>query len=153
MSNGQVTCRCRVVAASLLCLIVTTLGRYLGAPNPHYEHTSTSGSVHQKRIGDAIVVVYIQQQLYGFLWFILVEHTRYYFCNRLSTYTLHAKELVCVLYIKRFFLLVEIQHTQCPRRFLVLERYQLRRHKTTIQAATLYQVDSSSTMACHCAGL
>ena len=26
-------------------------------------------------------------------------------------------------------------------------------HKATIQAATLYQVDSSSTMQCHCAGL
>ena len=54
-----------------------------------------------------------------------------------------------VLHIKPFFLLVDIQHTQCPRWFFILERYTLCGHKTTTQAATLYQVDSSSAMPCH----
>ena len=35
----------------------------------------------------------------------------------------------------------------------ILERYKLCGHKTTTQAATLYQVDSRSAMPCHCAGL
>ena len=42
-------------------------------------------------------------------------------------------ECVCVLHIKLFFLPVDIQHTQCPCRFLLLERYRLCGHKTTTQ--------------------
>ena len=30
---------------------------------------------------------------------------------------------VCALNIKSFFLPADIQHTQCPRRFFILERY------------------------------
>ena len=45
---------------------------------------------------------------------------------------------VCVLHIKPFFLLVDIQHTQCPRCFFILERYKFCGHKTTIQEATWY---------------
>ena len=48
-----------------------------------------------------------------------------------------------------FFLLVDIQHTQCPRWSFILERYKLCGHPTTIQAGQLYQVDSSTTMPCH----
>ena len=63
---------------------------------------------------------------------------------------------VCVL-IKPFFLLVNIQHTHWPRWFFILDRYKFYGNKTTIQAATLYQVDSSininGTIQCHCAGL
>ena len=32
---------------------------------------------------------------------------------------------VCVLHIKAFFRPVDIQHTQCPCRFFILERYEL----------------------------
>ena len=39
----------------------------------------------------------------------------------------------CVLHIKPFFLLVGIQHTQCPRWFFILERYKLCGHKTATQ--------------------
>ena len=63
---------------------------------------------------------------------------------------------VCVL-IKPFFLLVNIQHTHWPRWFFILDRYKFYGNKTTIQATTLYQVDSSininGTIQCHCAGL
>ena len=40
---------------------------------------------------------------------------------------------VCVVHIKPFFLSVNIQHTQCPCRFFLLERYKLCGHKTTTQ--------------------
>ena len=46
-----------------------------------------------------------------------------------------------VLRIEQFFLLVDIQHTQCPRGFSILERYKLCGHKPTTQATTLYYVD------------
>ena len=32
---------------------------------------------------------------------------------------------VCVLHIEPFFLLVDIQHTQCPCQFFLLEKYKL----------------------------
>ena len=55
----------------------------------------------------------------------------------------------CVLHVRPFFLLVDIQHTQCPRQFFILERYKLCGHKTTTQTAMMYQVDSSrGTMRC-----
>ena len=59
------------------------------------------------------------------------------------------EQVLCVLHIKPFFLLVDIRHTQCPPCFFILERYKRCGHKTTTQAATLYQVDSSGTMPCH----
>ena len=33
---------------------------------------------------------------------------------------------MCVVHIQPFFLLVDIQHTQCPRSFFILERHKLR---------------------------
>ena len=50
---------------------------------------------------------------------------------------------VCVLRTKPFFLPVDIQYTQCPRWFFILERCKFCGHKATMQAATLYQADSS----------
>ena len=49
LSNGQVTCRRRVVVASLLRLIVTTVCRYLGAPDPHYEYLGERSSRAHRR--------------------------------------------------------------------------------------------------------
>ena len=45
----------------------------------------------------------------------------------------------CVIHIKPFFLLVDIQHTQCPRWFFILGSYayKLCGHKTTTQVAML----------------
>ena len=40
---------------------------------------------------------------------------------------------VCVLHIKPFFLPVDVQHTQCPCLFFLLEIYKLCGHKTTTQ--------------------
>ena len=60
---------------------------------------------------------------------------------------------VCVLHLKTPFLLVDIQHTQCSRVFFILEIYNMCGHKTTTQAATLYQANSGSAMPCHYAGL
>ena len=95
LSYGQVMCRCPVNAASLLRLIVTTLSRYLGATDLTH---SISGCVHHERIGEIIVVLYIQQQLCDFL--LLVRHI--FFGNHIfSTSTLHAEEQV--LYIIEFF--------------------------------------------------
>ena len=53
----------------------------------------------------------------------------------------------CVLHIVLFFLLVDIQHTRCPRWFSILERYKLCGHKPTIQVATLYY--SRLAVQCH----
>ena len=39
--------------------------------------------------------------------------------------------IVCVLHIKPFFLLVDIQHNQCPCRFFILARHKLCGHTTT----------------------
>ena len=47
--HGQVMCRHRVVVASLLRLIVATLGRYLGAPDPHYEYLGERASRAHRR--------------------------------------------------------------------------------------------------------
>ena len=79
LSNDQVTCRRRVVVASLLRLMVTTLGSI----STDQISLSTSESVHHERIGEIIVVLLnIQQQLCDF-------------CNHIfSTYTLHSEEPV-----------------------------------------------------------
>ena len=70
------------------------------------------------------------------------------------TYMITPPPLCVFFHIKPSFLLVDIQHTQCPRWFFVVERCDLCGHQSLIQAATLYQVDSSSsTMPCRCAGL
>ena len=62
-------------------------------------------------------------------------------------------EYMCVFFtLNRSFYPSDIQHTQCPRWF-ILERYKFCGHKATIHAATLYQVDSNNTMQCLCAGL
>ena len=60
----------------------------------------------------------------------------------------------CVLHIKnRSFCLSTSSAPSVGADSLILERYELCCHKPTTQAATLYQVDSSSTMRCHCGGL
>ena len=45
---------------------------------------------------------------------------------------------VCVLHIKPFFLLVDIQHAQCPRWFFILERYELCGHKPIHDIGSYY---------------
>ena len=52
-------------------------------------------------------------------------------------YVVHVVRTLCVRHIKPLFLPVDIQHTQCPRRFFLLERYNLCGHKTTTLAATM----------------
>ena len=90
-----------------------------------------------------------------------------------------ARTLLCVLHIKPFLLPVHIQHTQCPlstRRHpahsvsacypstcstlsVRADSSSYRDPSSVVtklryrQLYTLYQVDSSSTMQCHCAGL
>ena len=67
-------------------------------------------------------------------------------------------QLVCVwvLHIKPFFQPVDIQLTQCPCRFFLLERYKLCGHKTTAQryylvhCTALSRVDHAMTR--HCTG-
>lgn len=45
---------------------------------------------------------------------------------------------VCVCFhLKTFFLPVDIEHTQCPRGFFILEKYKFCGHKASIQAATV----------------
>ena len=61
----------------------------------------------------------------------------------------------CVLHIKLFFLLVDIQHSQCPRWFFVLE-IQALWSQTTIQAETVWTAVVRVKMSCHyslCAAL
>ena len=46
--------------------------------------------------------------------------------------------IVCVLHIQPFFLPVDMQHTLCPYRFFILERYKLCGNKTMTQGCFLY---------------
>ena len=114
------------------------------------------GRKHQDLVGFTCTFVWDGSIYLVYIWWEVWRHTTRGSATRIiSECPRGDPSCVCVFHIKPFFVLVDIQHTQCPRWFFILERCKLGCHKTTIQTATLYQyqVDSSRTTPCHCAGL
>jgi len=63
--------------------------------------------------------------------------------NYFSRVLVPVYRLLKVLRIKPSFLPVDIQHTQCPCRFFILERYQFCGHKTTTWGGIIISSNNS----------
>ena len=95
------------------------------------------GSGKKKEKGTSYLSYPVRWQIIALSILCLLHHNDISLCRSFETnsYLSRRKQrhrhCVCVLHIALFFLPVDIHHTQCPCRFLLLKRYKLCGHNTT----------------------